>query len=242
MGCKPASTSMDPNLKLSAESGELLSDPFRYQRLVGRLIYLTNTQPDLTFAVSVVSQFMRSSRTAHLDTVHHILRYLKSCSDYASSLTDKRSTSGVCTFLGTHLLSWKSKKHAVVSRSSVEAKYRAMAHGTCELLWLRSILTELGFDENISYKIFCDNKSTILLAFDSVLHKQKVRARIVCPSFVPSSYQTADIFTKSVGPSLLRSSIGKLGGVEEEFTVKGSGAVNVEVGGNVVDTYSGQLW
>mgnify|MGYP003703474325 CR=1 FL=1 len=73
MGCKPTSTPMDPNLKLSAESGELLFDPFRYQRLVGRLIYLTNTRPDLTFVVNVVSQFIHLPRTAHLD-VHHILR------------------------------------------------------------------------------------------------------------------------------------------------------------------------
>ncbi|XP_028088677.1 uncharacterized protein LOC114289206 [Camellia sinensis] len=247
MRCKSASTPMDLNLKLSPESGELLSDPSRYQRLVGRLIYLTNTRLDLTFTVSVVSQFMHSPRTAYLDVVHHILRYLKSCPglglffnggiqtglscftnvDYACSLIDRRSTSGVCTFLGTHLLSWKSKRQAIVSRSSAEVEYRAMAHGTCELLWLWSILTELGFEENNSSKLFCDNKSAILLASDFVLHErtkhievdihfilEKVRADIVCPSFVPSSDSTTDIFTKSIGPSLLLSSIGKLGLVD----------------------------
>ncbi|GFZ04887.1 hypothetical protein Acr_17g0004590 [Actinidia rufa] len=77
--CRPASTPMVPNLKISAESGKLLLDPSIYQRLVGRLIYLTNTRPDLTFAISIVSQFMHSSRTSHLDAVYHILRYLKSC-------------------------------------------------------------------------------------------------------------------------------------------------------------------
>jgi hypothetical protein len=77
LGCRLASNSMDPNLKLSVESGELLSNPSMYQRLVGRLIYLTNTRSDLTFAVSVVSQFMHAPRTSHLDAVHHILRYLK---------------------------------------------------------------------------------------------------------------------------------------------------------------------
>ena len=74
LGCRPASTPMDPNLKLSVESGELLFNPSMYQRLVGRLIYLTNTRPDLTFAVSVVSQFMHAPCTSHLDAVHHILR------------------------------------------------------------------------------------------------------------------------------------------------------------------------
>jgi hypothetical protein len=244
LGCRPTSTPMDPNLKLSTESGELLSNPSMYQRLVGRLIYLTNTRPDLTFAVSVVSQFMHAPRTSHLDAVHHILRYLKtspglglfysaghqsglSCftnANYAGSQTDRRSTTGLSTFYGNHLISWKSKKQAVVSRSSAEAEYRAMAQGTCEILWLQSILNELGLMETDSSQLFCDNKSAIMLASDSVLHerskhievdihfiREKVRSGIIIPSFVPSSEQTADVFTKPVGPSLLQSSIVKLG-------------------------------
>jgi hypothetical protein len=103
---------MDQNLKLSVKSRELLSNPSMYQRLIGCLIYLTNTRPDLTFAVSVVSQFMHVSRTSHLDAVHHILRYVKtspglglfysaghqsglSCfidADYTGSQTVRRST------------------------------------------------------------------------------------------------------------------------------------------------------
>ncbi|GFY88928.1 hypothetical protein Acr_06g0008680 [Actinidia rufa] len=126
-GMPSASTPMDPNLKLSTESGELLLDASVYQRLVGRLIYLTNTRLDITFAVSVVSQFMHAPRTSHLDAVHHILRCLKTCpglglfyttkaqdgvscftdADYAGSKSDRRSTSGPCTFYGNHLLSWK---------------------------------------------------------------------------------------------------------------------------------------
>uniref|UniRef100_A0A2N9EE62 Reverse transcriptase Ty1/copia-type domain-containing protein n=1 Tax=Fagus sylvatica TaxID=28930 RepID=A0A2N9EE62_FAGSY len=244
LGCRPASTPMDPNLKLSVESGELLSNLSIYQRLVGRLIYLTNTRPDLTFAVSVVSQFMHAPRTSHLDAVHHILRYVKtspglglfysaghqsrlSCftdADYAGSQTDRRSTTGLNTFYGNYLISWKSMKQAVVSRSSVEAEYRAMAQGTCEILWLRSICNELGFMEIDSSQLFCDNKSAIMFASDSVLHerskhievdihfiREKVRPGIIIPSFVPSSEQTVDVFTKPVGPSLLQSSIVKLG-------------------------------
>jgi hypothetical protein len=235
---------MDPNLKFSIESGDLLPNPSMYQRLVGRLIYLTKTIPDLTFAVSVVSQFMHASRTAHLDAVYHILRYLKtspglglfyfsghqlglSCFtdvDYAGSQTDKCSTTGLSTFYGNHLIFWKSKKQAVVFRSSAEAEYRAMAQGTCEILWLRSILNELGFTEKDSSQLFCDNKSTSMLASDYVLHerskhievdihfiREKIQSSIIVPSFVPSSDQTADVFTKLVGPSLLQSSIVKLG-------------------------------
>ena len=172
---------MDPNLKLSTEFGDLLPNPSMYQRLVGRLIYLTNTRPNLTFAVSVVSQFMHAPRTTHLDAVYHILRYLKtspglglfysvshqsglSCftdADYTGSQTNRRFTTGLSTFYGNHLISWKSKKQAVVSRSSAEAEYSAMAQGTCEILLLRSILNELGFTEKDSSQLFCDNKSAI---------------------------------------------------------------------------------
>ncbi|KAK1315359.1 hypothetical protein QJS10_CPA06g00832 [Acorus calamus] len=96
-----------------------------------------------------------------------------SASDYAGSLTDRRSTSGFCTFHGGNLISWKNKKQSVVSRSSTEAEYRAMAQGTCEIILLRSLLTELGFPVAISSTLFCDNRSAIMLASDSVLHEPK---------------------------------------------------------------------
>ena len=144
--------------------------------------------------------------------------------DYAGSRGDRRSTSSFCTFRGNHLISWKSKKQAVVSRSSTEAKYHAMAQGTCEILWLRSLLSELGFPIADSSTLFCDNKSAIMLSSDSVLHertkhvevdihfiREKVRFGVIVPNFVPSSDQTADMFTKSIRPTLLQSSLGKLG-------------------------------
>ena len=114
-----------------------------------------------------------------------------------------------------------------MSRSSVKAEYRAMAQGTCELLWLRSFMTELGFSMTAPFTLFCDNKSAIILASDSVLHertkhievddhfiREKVRLRMITPSFVTSFDQTVDIFTKHVGPSLLKSSLIKLGLVD----------------------------
>lgn len=101
-----------------------------YQRLVGKLIYLSHTRPDIAFAVSAVSQFMHDPRSSHMDAVTRILRYLKGCpgkgllyspqgslqvecytdADWAGSLDDRRSTSGYCTFVGGNLVSWRSKK------------------------------------------------------------------------------------------------------------------------------------
>ncbi|GAV74982.1 hypothetical protein CFOL_v3_18462 [Cephalotus follicularis] len=143
---------MDPLVKLDNEKGELLHDPEKYRRLVGKLNYLTITRPDISFAVSVVSQFVSAPRTTHWQAVLHIVRYLKgapgrglifhpdclevtgySDADWAGCPADRRSTSGYCIFLGGNLVSWKSKKQSVVSRSSAEAEYRAMASVTGEL-------------------------------------------------------------------------------------------------------------
>ena len=100
-----------------------------------------------------------------------------------------------------------------MSRSSAEAKYRAMAQGTCELLWLRLFMTELVFPMTAPSTLFCHNKSIIMLAFDSVLHermkhievdvyfiREKVRSRMITPRFITSSDQTADILQNPLVP------------------------------------------
>ena len=78
LGCKPASLPMDSNLKLSATEGEPLTDGSLYRRLIGRLMYLTISQPNIAYSVHKLSQFMSDPRQPHLDAVHHLLRYLKS--------------------------------------------------------------------------------------------------------------------------------------------------------------------
>lgn len=140
LGCRAAPTPIDQNHKVTAQSGEPM-DKESYQRLVGRLLYLCHTQPDIAFAVSVVSRYMHEPRSGHLDAVHRILRYLKGSpgkgllfksyghlvvdcycdADWASCLDDRRSTSGYCVFVGRNLVSWRSKKQPGVSKSTAEA-------------------------------------------------------------------------------------------------------------------------
>ena len=164
----------------------------QYQRLVGKLIYLAHTRPDIAYAMSVVSQFMYDPKERHLQAVNKILQYLKTSpkrgllfqrneklkmevytdADYARSVMDRRSTTGYCMFLGGNLVSWRSKKQNVVARSSAEAEFRAMAQGVCELLWLKIILNDLKVACEEPMILYWDNKSAISIAHNRVQHER----------------------------------------------------------------------
>ncbi|WOG89729.1 hypothetical protein DCAR_0208967 [Daucus carota subsp. sativus] len=158
---------MDIHEKLTPTSGLLLTDPHPYQRLLGKLIYLTVTRPDITFSVHVLSQFMHSPTSDHMKAATRVLRYLAGnpaqgillasssavqvqafCdSDWASCPITRRSTTGFCILLGNSPISWKSKKQTVVARSSAEAEYRAMALTTCEITWISALLKDMGLTD-----------------------------------------------------------------------------------------------
>lgn len=243
-GCKPAPTPMDPNQKLRESKEELTVDKGMYQRLVGKLIYLAHTRPDIAYSVSVISQFMHDPRESHLQAAYRVLHYLKgnpgrgilfkkndalsievyTDADYAGSLVDRRSTTGYCTLLGGNLVTWKSKKQNVVARSSAESEFRAMAHGLCELLWLKIILNDLKVKWEEPMKLYCDNKSAINIAHNPVQHertkhieidrhfiKEKLEEGLVCMTYVPSGRQLADVLTKGLSSSHFYNLISKLG-------------------------------
>ncbi|XP_020595581.1 uncharacterized protein LOC110035650 [Phalaenopsis equestris] len=144
LGCKSIDTSMDPYKKINTEKNSATVDRGRYQRLVGRLIYLSQTRLDIGFSVSIVSQFMNSPTEEHMNAVYRILRYLKmtlgkellfqrnkdrsievySDADWAENVSDRRSTSGYCTYVWGNLVTWRSKKQSVLSRNSAENNLR----------------------------------------------------------------------------------------------------------------------
>lgn len=195
--CKPAVTPVEPNHRIAAESGDYV-DKQQYQRLVGRLIYLSHTRPDIAYAVSVVSRYMHDPRSGHMDAVNRILRYLKGCpgkgilfsahghlniegytdADWAGCLDDRRSTSGYCMFVGGNLISWRSKKQSVVARSTAEAEFRAMASGLCELMWLKMLLTELQLYRSIPLQLYCDNQAAINIVHNPVHHDRTKHVEI----------------------------------------------------------------
>ncbi|GKE69504.1 uncharacterized mitochondrial protein-like protein [Tanacetum coccineum] len=148
------------------------------------------TRPDISYAVQHLSQFVSAPKDAHVQAAMHLLRYLKGIvpkglfypiqhhlqisrftdADWASYLMTRRSLTGYCIFHGHSLVSWKTKKQPTVSRSSTEAKYKAMAATTCELLWLSYLLQDLNINVKLPVTLFCDTKAAQQIAANLCFH------------------------------------------------------------------------
>ncbi|KAM6574328.1 hypothetical protein CsatA_022655 [Cannabis sativa] len=226
LGSKPASTPMEPNLKLSTESGELIPNPKQYRSLIGKLIYLTITRPDISYAVNKLSQGL----FYHSTTPSPLQLHAFADADWAACPDSRRSISGYCVFLGHSLLSWKSKKQQTISRSSAEAEYRSMAHATCELTWLTSILKDFQVPIKLPSILYCDNSAAIHIAENPVYHERTKHVEIDCHtvrerinngtlqmSHVSSQNNLADILTKPLFPTPFNNIVSKMG-VKDFYT------------------------
>jgi len=190
VGCKPISIPLNQNGKLSADASEVLEDATMYRKIVGSLIYMTITRPDLNYTVGLESHFMQVPRTPHLDGVRHTLRYVSATADYglfyeastelqvhgyidvdwAGTISDRRSTSGFMFSFGSAAITWSSKKQLTVALLSTEAEYRGGAMAACEVAWLRKLLGDLGLHVDRQVVIYCDNLSNIQLVRNLVFH------------------------------------------------------------------------
>ncbi|KAJ0762639.1 putative RNA-directed DNA polymerase [Helianthus annuus] len=233
-GCKPVNTPIGQHfavMNFCKKDESVLTNITGYQRLVGKLIYLYHTRPDISHSVQFLSQFMHKPTNSHMQLALRVLRYLKRSpgkgillskgtsfhltafadSDWGKCLDSRRSVTGFCIFLGNSLVSWKSKKHGTVSRSSAEAEYRAMCATTCEIMWLLNILKELKVPINLPIELFCDNTAAISIAANPVFHdrtkhfeidlfflREKISARIIKTVATESNKQLADVFTKGL--------------------------------------------
>lgn len=176
---KPISTPMAAGEKLSRDQGMALQDKdqFQYRSIVGGLQYLTVTRPDLSFAMNRVCQYIQAPTDVHRAAAKRILQFVKgtldqglkihrsagatinafSDADWAGCPDDQRSTSGFAVFLDSNLVSWSSCKQPIVSRSSIEAEYKAITNVTAKIIWIHSLLKELGVCQYQTPLLWCDN-------------------------------------------------------------------------------------
>nr|GFA56768.1 hypothetical protein [Tanacetum cinerariifolium] len=161
---KTASTLIDAEKPLLKESGGEDVDVHTYRSMIGSLLYLTSSRPDIMFAVCACARFQVTPKVSYLNTVKRIFRYLKgkpylglwylkdspfdlvaySDSDYTGASLDKKSTTEGCQFLRCRLISWQCKKQTVVATSSTEAEYVAAASGCAQVLWIKNQLLDYG--------------------------------------------------------------------------------------------------
>ncbi|WVZ55440.1 hypothetical protein U9M48_006100 [Paspalum notatum var. saurae] len=231
--CRPISTPMASTEKLARDQGQKLNDQeqFKYRSIVGGLQYLTITRPDLSFVVNRICQYIHAPIDVHWAAVKRVLRYIKgtadtglkiqrsskltlnafSDADWAGCPDDRRSTSGFAVFLGPNLVSWSSRKQATVSRTSTEAEYKAVANVAAEIVWLQSLLKELGVCQWKPPLLWCDNLGATYLVTNPVFHartkhievdfhfvREQVARKSLQIRFISSADQVADIFTKAL--------------------------------------------
>ncbi|KAL3691662.1 hypothetical protein R1sor_005313 [Riccia sorocarpa] len=188
--CKSATTPMEEGLQLTADTGEESVDGYRYRRLVGKLLYIVNSRPDIAYAVGIVSHYMSNPQRPHQEAVKRILRYLQGTADYGilfkrksnrvftgyadadwgGDIDSRRSTSGYLFQLGGCPITWASKKQPTVSLSSTEAEYRALTEAAKEASWLRLLGRDLHLDIDNPTPLYCDNISSIKLANNPIFH------------------------------------------------------------------------
>jgi hypothetical protein len=187
--CKPISTPLGMQAKVSATSGPPITDPTQFRSLIESLQYLTFTHPNIAYADQQICLHMHDPQERHLTAMKCVLRYLRDSLDFglhvrrsasSSELTiytdadwvgspnTGRSTSGYAMFLGDNLVSSFSKHQSIVFQSSAEAKYHAVANGMAEACWLRQLLLELHTPLSKSTLIYCDNVSAIYLSSNTV--------------------------------------------------------------------------
>ncbi|GJU29455.1 putative ribonuclease H-like domain-containing protein [Tanacetum coccineum] len=198
---KTASTPMETSKPLMKD--ENAKDVvYLYRSMIGSLMYLTSSRPDIMFDVCACARFHVTPKVSHLHDVKRIFRYLKgqlklglwypkdspfdleayTDSDYTGASLDRKFTTGGCQFLGSRLISWQCKKQIVVANSTTEAEYVAATSCCGQVLWIQNQMLDYGYNF-MNTKIFIDNESTIYIVKNPVFHSKtkhiKIRHRFI---------------------------------------------------------------
>ncbi|KAK8950986.1 hypothetical protein KSP39_PZI004235 [Platanthera zijinensis] len=193
--CNPVVTPMSTTTKLSSKIEEEGIDREKYRSLIGSLMYLTNTRPDIENAVNIAARFVSNPSKEHFDAAKRILRYLQGTkdfcilykshqsniltgftdSDWAGDNDERKSTRGFLFLIRTGPISWSSRKQRTVALSTTEAEYVALNNAVCEAIWLIRLKNEVKGDRGGRKEIptiHCDNSSAIALSKNPVYHNR----------------------------------------------------------------------
>ncbi|GAA0176229.1 transmembrane signal receptor [Lithospermum erythrorhizon] len=189
--CNVVSTPIATGVKIDQDRSGKQVNETQFKQMVGSLMYLTSTRPDIMYATCLISRYMSCPTELHLQVAKRIMRYLKGTtqlgiyyqkssetpglqaytdSDYAGDYDDRKSTSGYAFILNYGAVAWASKKQPIVTLSTTEAEFVAATACVCQLIWMKRILKTLGHEEEECSVIYCDNSSTIKLSRNPVMH------------------------------------------------------------------------
>nr|GEW17194.1 putative ribonuclease H-like domain-containing protein [Tanacetum cinerariifolium] len=210
-----ANTPMEPNKALIKDVEAEDIDVHLYRSMIGSLMYLTTSRPDIIFVVCACARFQVTPKTLHLYAVKRIFKYLKgqsklglwypidspfdleafSNSDYAIASLDRKSTTGGCQFVGKRLISWQHKKQTIVANSTTKAEYVAAASCYGQLLWIQNQMLDYGLNF-MNTKIYIDNESTICILKNPMFY-YKTKHIEIRHHFIKDSYKKKLIQTSA---------------------------------------------
>nr|GEU88426.1 retrovirus-related Pol polyprotein from transposon TNT 1-94 [Tanacetum cinerariifolium] len=213
---KPMKTPTSSDTKLTKDEERESIDSTMYRGMIGGLLYLTTSRPDIMFSVCLCTRFQEAPKTSHLEVVKYIFRYIKGTahlglwylkrtgieaivyadSDHAEDYVDRKSTSGICTFVGCCLTSWFSKKQTTLAISTTEAEHVRAGKACQQALWMKQALTDYNVRLN-DVPIKCDNKGMIDLSKNPVQHSRTKHAEI-CHHFLRDDVQKGHISIEKV--------------------------------------------
>ncbi|KAM1357424.1 hypothetical protein ACFX2H_031230 [Malus domestica] len=190
--CKPVLTPLVATEKLTTDDGSGAASEELYRSMVGSLLYLTATRPDVMYASSLLARFMHCPTSKHVGTAKRVLRYIKGTldygleyvkgknsmligfcdSDWSGSIEDSKSTSGYAFSFGSGVFSWASVKQNCVALSTAEAEYISASEATTQAIWLRFVLEDFGEFQTEATPVHCDNTSAIAITKNSVFHQK----------------------------------------------------------------------